>query len=362
MRKGFVIIISNKMNKLDCSFNHLGIVEAIGDGIGLTNVANGEKKQEEGLVLNLEKNKIVLSSDEKIKPGQFVIRTFQLMSLQSINTNASALIIGDSKTEIALGNWIQYVPKTWHILSKPLKNVMEVSTMNKNWNPNFDNLYISKLCTSKYFENVIPSQQLFERFYNKKNNLTEAEKSYGMKHFNQTYNNVYKVLNTHFGYSVPVGETKEHNLVLYAILENKKSWNAFNTKEPPSVLIEEGVPTRSGKSFLVRSVVIKIDKKYNLKDVLPTVTEIEVKNKGLGLGNNVKRTNVVDYILRSIKEEYPCLELDSYFYQMLLMSKVFEMFHQGMKVDDIDESMRKNKEELIFQNRELIKNMQIQDE
>jgi hypothetical protein len=85
------------MNKLDCSFNHLGIVEAIGDGIvsikGLTNVANGEKKQEE-----------VLSSDEKIKPGQFVIRTFQLMSLQSINTNASALIIGDSKTEIALGN------------------------------------------------------------------------------------------------------------------------------------------------------------------------------------------------------------------------------------------------------------------
>jgi F0F1-type ATP synthase alpha subunit len=55
------------MNKLDCSFNHLGIVEAIGDGIvsikGLTNVANGdmirfcisEKKQEEGLVLNLEK-------------------------------------------------------------------------------------------------------------------------------------------------------------------------------------------------------------------------------------------------------------------------------------------------------------------
>jgi hypothetical protein len=38
------------------------------------------------------------------------------------------------------------------------------------------------------------------------------------------------------------------------------------------------------------------------------------------------------------------------------------MFHQGMKVDDIDESMRKNKEELIFQNRELIKNMNIKDE
>ena len=73
-----------KMNKLYCSFNHLGIVEAIGDGIvsikGLTNVANGdmirfcisEKKQEEGLVLNLEKNKIVLSSDDVM---------FQLMSL-----------------------------------------------------------------------------------------------------------------------------------------------------------------------------------------------------------------------------------------------------------------------------------------
>jgi F-type H+-transporting ATPase subunit alpha len=78
------------------NFKDIGIVEAIGDGIvsikGLTNVANGEmirfciseKKQEEGLVLNLEKNKIsavVLSSDEKIKPGQFVIRTFQLMSV-----------------------------------------------------------------------------------------------------------------------------------------------------------------------------------------------------------------------------------------------------------------------------------------
>jgi F0F1-type ATP synthase alpha subunit len=90
------------MNKLDCSFNHLGIVEAIGDGIvsikGLTNVANGdmirfcisEKKQEEGLVLNLEKNKIVLSSDDVM---------FQLMSLPPIHT--SAFIIGDYKTAIA---------------------------------------------------------------------------------------------------------------------------------------------------------------------------------------------------------------------------------------------------------------------
>jgi F0F1-type ATP synthase alpha subunit len=82
------------MNKLDCSFNHLGIVEAIGDGIvsikGLTNLANGEKKQEEGLVLNLEKNKIVLSSDDVM---------FQLMRLPPIHT--SAFIIGDYKTAIA---------------------------------------------------------------------------------------------------------------------------------------------------------------------------------------------------------------------------------------------------------------------
>jgi len=102
-----------------------------------------------------------------------------------------------------------------------------------------------------------------------------------------------------------------------------------------------------------------LDKTYNPEEVFPTVTETEERMKGF---EQVNKTTVVDYFLRSIKEEYPCLELDSYFYQMLLMSKVFEMFHQGMKVDDIDESMRKNKEELIFQNRELIKNMQIQDE
>jgi hypothetical protein len=93
-----------------------------------------------------------------------------------------------------------------------------------------------------------------------------------------------------------------------------------------------------------------LDKTYNPNEFFHTVTENEVINKGLEQDN---KTTVVDYILRSIKEEYPCLELDSYLYQMLLMSKVFEMFHQGMKVDDIDESMRKNKEELIFQNREL---------
>ena len=68
------------MNKLDCSFNHLGIVEAIGDGIvsikGLTNVANGEKKQEE-----------VLSSDD-VK--------FQLMSLPPIHTSAFIILLSRS--------------------------------------------------------------------------------------------------------------------------------------------------------------------------------------------------------------------------------------------------------------------------
>jgi F-type H+-transporting ATPase subunit alpha len=84
------------MNYNRKNFKDIGIVESIGDGIvsirGLNNVANGEmvffcispKIKEQGLVLNLEKNKIsavVLSNDEKIKPGQFVIRTFQLMSV-----------------------------------------------------------------------------------------------------------------------------------------------------------------------------------------------------------------------------------------------------------------------------------------
>jgi len=55
------------------TFTDIGIVEAIGSGLVSLNVANGEMIRfgisEEGLVLNLEKNKI---SDEKIhlKPGQ----------------------------------------------------------------------------------------------------------------------------------------------------------------------------------------------------------------------------------------------------------------------------------------------------
>jgi hypothetical protein len=85
-----------------------------------------------------------------------------------------------------------------------------------------------------------------------------------------------------------------------------------------------------------------LDKKYNPKDVFHTVTETEAKNKGF---EQIQRTTVVDYFLRSIKEEYPCLELDSYLYQMLLMSKVFEMSHQGYKVDEIEETMLKNKED-----------------
>ncbi len=102
-----------------------------------------------------------------------------------------------------------------------------------------------------------------------------------------------------------------------------------------------------------------MDKKYNPKDFFQKVTENELKMKGF---EQVQRTTVVDYFLRSIKEEYPCLELDSYFYQMLLMSKVFEMSHQGYKVDEIEETMRKNKEDLIAEYRELIKNMNIKDE
>jgi hypothetical protein len=44
------------------------------------------------------------------------------------------------------------------------------------------------------------------------------------------------------------------------------------------------------------------------------------------------------------------------------MSKVFEMSHQGYKVDEIEETMLKNKEDWIAEYRELIKNMNIKDE
>jgi len=81
--------------------NDIGIIVSVHDGIvtikGLLNVANGEMVTfcvtkdvlEHGLILNLEKNKvssIVLSNDDKLKPGQFVIRTYQLMSVPTGNS------------------------------------------------------------------------------------------------------------------------------------------------------------------------------------------------------------------------------------------------------------------------------------
>jgi hypothetical protein len=102
-----------------------------------------------------------------------------------------------------------------------------------------------------------------------------------------------------------------------------------------------------------------LDKTYNPEEVFPTITETEERMKGF---EQVNKTTVVDYFLRSIKEEYPCLELDTYVYKMMQMSKVFEMFHQGKKVEAINKYMLENNEELIAQNREIIKNMQIQDE
>jgi hypothetical protein len=73
--------------------------------------------------------------------------------------------------------------------------------------------------TSKYFKEVIPSQQRFIKFYNE-TNITAAEQSFCIKHFNQTYNKVEKVLDKHYGFRVPVVETKEHTLVLYGILSS----------------------------------------------------------------------------------------------------------------------------------------------
>jgi len=76
-------------------FKNIGVVEAIGDGIvsikGLIDVANGEmisfcvgNHNISGLVLNLEINKVsavVLDKDVDIKPGQYVIRKYELMSV-----------------------------------------------------------------------------------------------------------------------------------------------------------------------------------------------------------------------------------------------------------------------------------------
>lgn len=79
----------------DDFFLDIGIVVSISDGIvgiiGLENVANGEvieflvgSKKIAGMVLNLEPKKIsavVLGDDSEIKPGQTVIRKFDLMGV-----------------------------------------------------------------------------------------------------------------------------------------------------------------------------------------------------------------------------------------------------------------------------------------
>ncbi len=76
-------------------FKDLGIVESVGDGIinilGLQKAANGEmveictsEKNQKGLILNLGPkwvSAVALSSDFRIKPGQFVFLTHELMSI-----------------------------------------------------------------------------------------------------------------------------------------------------------------------------------------------------------------------------------------------------------------------------------------
>jgi hypothetical protein len=78
------------------------------------------------------------------------------------------------------------------------------------------------------------------------------------------------VLDKHYGFRVPVVETKEHTLFL----------RKYETLVPPSAKIAEGVDNRSGASYLTRTVVIKLDKKYNPKDFFQKVTENELKMKG----------------------------------------------------------------------------------
>jgi len=87
--------VSASSYSLKSIFRNMGIVISIADGIvniqGLNNVANGEmvsfcvgNKQITGLVLNLESTKVsavVLGDDFEIKPGQYVIRKFDLMSV-----------------------------------------------------------------------------------------------------------------------------------------------------------------------------------------------------------------------------------------------------------------------------------------
>jgi len=82
-------------NNLIAYFADIGVVESIGDGIvtivGLDNVANGEmisfcleNESVYGLILNLEEKRVsavVLGKDTNIKPGHYVTRKYELMSV-----------------------------------------------------------------------------------------------------------------------------------------------------------------------------------------------------------------------------------------------------------------------------------------
>jgi len=74
--------------------------------------------------------------------------------------------------------------------------------------------------TSEYFNEVIQSHKRLNQFYNQTNALTAVEKLYCTHHFNETYSTLEKVLGTHYGFSLPVGETTEHTQVLYGILSS----------------------------------------------------------------------------------------------------------------------------------------------
>jgi F-type H+-transporting ATPase subunit alpha len=87
--------MNNFMNNfLRKYYADIGTVVAVGDGIasiiGLDNVANGEMisfcglDQKFGLILNLDEDRVsavVLGKDNDIRPGQYVSREYELMSV-----------------------------------------------------------------------------------------------------------------------------------------------------------------------------------------------------------------------------------------------------------------------------------------
>jgi F-type H+-transporting ATPase subunit alpha len=93
--KNFDIISERVSLKVHYFFKDIGMVEAISDGIvsiqGLSDVANGEMilfcvgdKSIAGLILNLgfkQVSAVVLDKDTDIRPGQYVIRQYVLMSV-----------------------------------------------------------------------------------------------------------------------------------------------------------------------------------------------------------------------------------------------------------------------------------------